>query len=311
LTSEIQLLQLINKYSRFSQSSLADYFFMSDLKHKEVEMALFKKKDAPDYAEKLKVKISELDDYLDEFNQVIDKTYEFLKEYFSKEYCSKRSEIPLRFSLKVIADDQIVSLRRCPACQYEDVESRTSDNSAFEELRNGRREFYLCNSIPEAIANDDYKNNRIDIGLAKKYYSKIKSREIDKNNKNLLDKEWVSCWKKVKSRINGLEEDPPFESCYRSTIVLPMSLELESLSSQFRNFFHLIQNPVRDQVKNGKAILGFLCLDHPEENFFNEDTDLEIGYVFANTLSLYIIPQLMYTQYSQVYFRSLSSLGEI
>jgi hypothetical protein len=51
-------------------------------------------------------------------------------------------------------------------------------------------------------------------------------------------------------------------------------------------------------------ILGFLCLDHHYSDFFNESDDISIGYILADILSLYLIQQLVCTEYSGTYERA-------
>jgi hypothetical protein len=44
-----------------------------------------------------------------------------------------------------------------------------------------------------------------------------------------------------------------------------------------------------------------LCFDHPKENYFDEDKDVSVGYVFADILSLYVFVRLIYTEMSKTY----------
>jgi hypothetical protein len=307
MTSEIQIIDLLNKYICFTQSDLAQYVFIASQKHKKMANIVQKisKEGVGDDSrlKELRLSASELDDYLDtEFKRVFEKNYTFLEDYFSN-----RSDKTIRASIKVIIEDNIVSLRRYPDCEYEDFESKVSENSAFDALAKGQ-DYYLCNDIPEEIAKGLYKNNRINIQLAFDYYQRLKAGELSKENKIQLDEEWQKCWKKVKS-ITTLEENVPIvDSCYRSTLVLPLSLETEKLDASFKEYFHMGSQL---HFQPGKLIFGFLCLDHPEEGFFKEEKDVKMGYIFCDILSLYLIPQLAYTQYSETYFDAVSGLEHI
>jgi hypothetical protein len=302
VTSEVQLLNLLERVMDFHQSSLMEYIFIADLKHREIEKGIKEKKGA----RTLEGRILELDNHLEqEFTNVSKKTCEFLREYFSKDYCSKRSEIPLRVSIKVIVNNRIVSLKRFPETKYEDVKSLVSENSAFDALKSGEK-FYFCNSIPEEISKE-YKNNRIDILKAKEYKQRLNDGEIKPVLDN-IDEEWVKCWNKVTIKLTGAKAQPPHESCYKSTIALPIFFNTESLASnEFKAFLHLDR---MEHLNAKKLILGYLCLDHPLENYFQQETDVGIGYIFSKILSLYMIFQLQYTQYSTVYYRALESIAD-
>jgi YHS domain-containing protein len=302
VTSEVQLLGLLERVMDFHQSSLMEYLFVADLKHREIEKELKSKQGKG----ALGKRVLELDNHLEqEFTNVSKKICEFLREYFSKDYCSKRSKIPLRVSIKVIANNEIVSLRRFPENRFEDVQSLVSENSAFDALRSGEK-FYFCNSIPKEILNG-YKNNRIDVSKAKEYVQRLINGEI-KPIQDDIDEEWVKCWNQVTIKLSGDKVEPPRESCYKSTIALPIFFNAESLTSnEFKTFFHLDRT---EHLNAKKLILGYLCLDHPLENYFQQETDVGIGYIFSKILSLYMIFQLQYTQYSTIYYRALESIAD-
>lgn len=50
----------------------------------------------------------------------------------------------------------------------------------------------------------------------------------------------------------------------------------------------------------GRTIFGYLCFDHVEEEFFTE-VDIDIGYIFADMLSLYFIARATYTELSHTF----------
>jgi hypothetical protein len=303
MTAEVDLLNLLESYSCINQSLLVEYLFLADRKHKDLQKAIHSK----DKKEILKEKILDLEDYLQEsFSRIANVTCEYLRKYFSQQLCDKRSIVPIRFSIKVIAYDQIVSRARFPLWEFEGIETKLIEDSAFEYLsREGAQEYYICNSIPKAIALGGYKNNRIDIEKAKKYINNVQNKKVVIGN-DPIDMAWTKCWKKVKHEQTGEEQLPPPESCYKSTIVVPISLYSKDLSSsEFKNFFNLGNTP-----KEGKVILGYLCLDHPSDNYFREETDVKLVGIFSKSLSLFMLPELAYTQYSTSYFKALQIIGE-
>jgi hypothetical protein len=303
MTTTIDVLKLLQDYACINQSSLVEYLFLADRKHKAIQQAISLKASK----EILKKNILDLEDYFQaSFSEVASITYQYLEKYFSQKFCNERSAIPIRFSIKVIAYDQIVSRERFPSWAFEDIESTILENTAFEYLsREGTQEYYVCNNIPKAIESSGYKNNRIDIEKAKQY---IKKSDSEKSiiEDGLVDVGWTECWKKVKHKHTGEEQIPPPESCYKSTIVVPILLHSKDLkSSEYKDFFNL-----GNTGKESKVILGYLCLDHPLDQYFREETDVKLVDIFSKFLSLYMLPELAYTQYSTSYFKALQVIGE-
>lgn len=62
------------------------------------------------------------------------------------------------------------------------------------------------------------------------------------------------------------------------------------------------------ESKNDRAIYGFLCFDNHKSNYFIEDIDVSIGYIFADILSLYLIERLRYTKYSETFNIALKKI---
>ena len=72
-----------------------------------------------------------------------------------------------------------------------------------------------------------------------------------------------------------------------------MTLWNNSLSDSFKDLIN-ISNIER-------SIFGFLCLDHPESGYFQEEKDVNVGYIIADLLSLYLINRLNYTDNSKTF----------
>ena len=56
-----------------------------------------------------------------------------------------------------------------------------------------------------------------------------------------------------------------------------------------------------------RVIFGFLCFDHIDSNYFIENEDVSLGYVFADVLSVYFVSRMMYTSMSDT-FKSIESI---
>jgi hypothetical protein len=307
MTTDAEILELIQDYTHTNQYFLVEYLFLANRKHQNLRNALDSKADK----DKLKEIIFDLEDHFQtSFNEVFKETCKYINRYFSQELCHRRPSIPVRISLKVIAYNQIVSLERFPPWEFEDIESNTFENSAFDYLSHaGSQEYYLCNSIPQAINEGKYKNKRIDIQKAEDYIDNyINKRPKTEKSNDSLDMEWAECWKKVRNELTGEAQIPPPESCYKSTVVSPISLSSKDLkSSEFKKFFSLDDVSISAE---SKAIVGYLCLDHPVENYF-ETKDVRFIDIVSKFLSLYMLPELGYTQYSSTYFDALNVIGGV
>ncbi len=81
-------------------------------------------------------------------------------------------------------------------------------------------------------------------------------------------------------------------------MIIPMTLWNSDLSEDFKK---------RINIKNvDRVIFGFLCMDHVDTNFFDEETDVPVGYYFADILSMYLLTRLIYTEISET-FRNIEN----
>ena len=110
---------------------------------------------------------------------------------------------------------------------------------------------------------------------------KIGFRKADNEN-------WQKCWKKYEGR-----EFVTNESCYKSTLIVPLKLRDQGLQPEFRQLLHLNEED--------SPIFGFLCLDHVELDYFQESFDVSISYVFADILFNYYFKRFIFTLNSSVY----------
>ena len=159
----------------------------------------------------------------------------------------------------------------------------------------GGDKHYLCNNIPKALSEGNYKNARLDKDAFEEQLEKFPTGDMS-------DDEWVRCWHKLSFLRKGEKVFPPIQMCYRSTLVIPMSLLTKNLRQEFIEHFKVDSDAER-------IVFGFLCFDHPEAGFF-EDSDVHFGYIVADFLSLYLIQQLLYTDYSSVYQLAHTAIAE-
>lgn len=162
-----------------------------------------------------------------------------------------------------------------------------SKNTGFSKCAVSRR-YYHCNDLLLAALQGGYDANpRIDFIRLKEDRSKL----LEADDANRMDV-WPTYWD------NGAPNDP--SSCYRSTLIIPMTLAHNDLSHEFRKEFKL--------PDVGRTIFGFLCFDHPNPNYFcvsevsgTRSSDCAIGYFFADLFSLYFVTALGFTAASRTY----------
>jgi hypothetical protein len=136
--------------------------------------------------------------------------------------------------------------------------------------------------------------------------SRIKAARLKKKYGYVKDDAWVRCWKPIQNGDNPIY--PEHRDCYKATLIIPMTLwgQKARLSPRFLEMLQL-----KKDDKPGRFIFGFLCFDHTDRGFFNDDTDVMMGYIAADLLSLYIIIRLNYTVNSKTFRDALAACPEI
>lgn len=170
------------------------------------------------------------------------------------------------------------------------------DTSGFEFVKK-RGLSFGCNNIPKGIANGSYENDRIDFDLAKTYWEEKKDKEsttsYDKDFQ--WDEAWIKCWR-VPKHEDGSDKEIDNTSCYKSTLIIPMTLWNNELDPAF-----LEKINIKAREEASRIIFGYLCLDHIEEHYFKNKVDIDVGYMFADILSLYMITRATYTEFSDTF----------
>jgi hypothetical protein len=263
-----EIFSILGEYICAHQKDLAEYTFLTNEKHKAVKSAI------ADGDRKLASDLfGDLQDYsYKQFRKIFDSHVDYLWKLFED-----RSVNKIRVCIKVIVREKtIATLYRKPESERGDMPFILSENTAFYEILNDGIKSYLCNDIPAAVEKDEYINNRIDRTKVLEYLEKkfLSTEEEERG--------WRECW--IGKEIEATE-------CYKSTLVVPMSLRTENLSTDFKEHLKIVPEATR-------AIFGFLCLDNIQRNFFEEENDINIAYIFADMLSLYLIHQLNLTEYS-------------
>jgi hypothetical protein len=315
------VLDLLRRYCCDNQQMLSQYSFVVGEKHKALENSLrcwselitteeIIKKSTPPSVEhehfaqtrkNVEKHLLDLENYLTvSFSEVCSQTFKYALEYFEL-----RSKVRPRVAVKVIVDQELAILCRSPELpEGQDFKVSINENSAFVKISEGSK-YFLCNNIPECIEKGTYFNNKLIKPKVLQYnLEKQKITTLGGDYQKVLDDLWQQCWEK--DDINGVSTIRDMEACYRSSLVIPMSLRTSPLAEEFALHFQIDKTSKMGEIK--RLVFGFLCFDHQHQDFFDEENDVNFTYIMADILSLYLIQRLSYTQYSPVYGDSIAIL---
>jgi hypothetical protein len=289
-------LKLVREVTCYNQAKIADYSFTVNESHKKLKGIygyIQNSRNAPnalDY-ERLKEAYQEtLNESIRIFKVYSRTNFGYMSEFYrNKKFGDKEA----RFCVKSAQPDgmEIITLAGSVPPLRESPSHPESESTAFSRVK-ATGSYLLCNNIPKEVKNRKFKNSRIAEADVFEYYknpSRLDNCLYRFTNKE--DKAWRQCWKRNDSET----QDLPASAYYKSTLIVPLSIVTKELSDAFlRNF----------NVKEDKIVLGYLCLDHQNVDFFNEEEDLDFAYVIADQLSLYLIHHWMCTTYSSVFMES-------
>ena len=272
---------VISSLSEFickNQGKIPQFNYNAAEKHKNIKKVMG---DDPNNIELIKKYCAELSSFIEnELDEIFDINKNLILNYFKT-----RSKFLPRISIKAEENGKIVDLYR-DDWEYFSDDQTIADNSGSEHVF-GKGKFFLCNDIIDAIHKEKYNNSRINCWQLRSHL---------KNHKRVKDhSEWTSFWKHNVKSDSDENIRPSPESCYQSTLIIPMTLYRNELSEDFRTHFEIPKQNSGEE--KSRAIWGLLCLDHRESSYFDE-LDVSVGYIWADILSLYLINALMYTDHS-------------
>lgn len=269
----------------YNQGEYAQYNFLVSLRHQALKEALPKGNKTD-----IKAKLDSLDKFVFERAEAsFISSFDIIKKCF----VGRHEKLP-RVCVK-LHDDKKNIVDFCRDRQdYSNKPYHISVNTGFDEVyKTGLA--YTNNDIPKGARDGLYKNPRLHHGSVKNYFRTMK---FTVKGAFEFDKAWIDCWNPTTEE--DYETTSPPESCYKSTLIVPMTLLNNNLSEEFKGHFKIDKKQVVAVDRDPRAIWGYLCFDHPATDYFIED-DEALGYIFADTLSLYLITQLTYTEYSKTY----------
>lgn len=215
------------------------------------------------------------------------RNFEMLQEHFARRFKGTTSEnTKPRICLKGFADLADNGAARIVDLQREDGQPFgepvwQNENSGFDQMVSKGTAF-LCNDLaaPDVV----YLNPR----LLDHKVDELRRRVKVRSKPEVSEAEWQMCWKDGHKNPQG---------CYRSTLIIPLTLK--NNSGMDEAFIKRFGGGIHDD----RFIYGALCFDHVEPHFFRDD-DVDVGYIAADWLSLYLLSQINYTIGSSNYEES-------
>lgn len=267
---KITALLVVSKAVCLNQGNYLQFSFLTAEKHRDLKD--FFRADSTNYGKLAELK-QKLSDYVNKgFYENAYENFKLLHAYFlSRSNVAPR--ICIKGNFRTGNQDEIVTVFRDSMSTYS-FNSEIKQNTGFDQIyKNGV--YFIENDIPNAVVNNGYKNPRIDYEKTKKYL-------IEGGEKAF---KWRDCWTS--------SDDIPDSAHYKSTLIIPMTLWNNKLSKEFKNLINM------ENVE--RTIFGFLCFDHVDVNYFNEDDDVLIGYIFADIISMYIFTRIVYMESSKTF----------
>lgn len=278
--------KLIGDLLCHNQGRYVQYEYILGERHKDLKTALASRDST---AKDIRGLISQLVDYSNnELADISKENFDYLLKYFNG-----RSELVPRICIKILnKKNQIVDVFRTVRAYYVDPHD-IHENTGFQQVVETGR-FYICNNIPNKAKKGLYGNPRLDKQRVPNYNE---PKRLGFFSKDDLDNLWCDCWfKKSDGVSNDIAPELRCMSCYKSTLILPMTLmNNRGFDAEFQSkFFGKIP-------EKSRGIWGFLCLDHPKVNYFNRNDDILVGYIFADIMSLYFISNFVHTEISKTF----------
>ena len=301
------LSELLNDFVCYNQGKIASYSFELSELHKMVKNEL--NSDNHDL-NKLKEYCINLMNYsIDKFKSEVKYNY---NEYVVRYFKNRGEHIP-RMTVKAVSKNYgLIDLFRLHKRYFTNYNA-TENKGIGHIFSTGK--YFLCNNIPLAAYNGGYYNARLKNIEVVKYINYLKAHDLDENkakHDSTAKKLWMDCWvnKGIKDDKREVKIDLTPEECYKSTLIIPITLINNEISDHLRSHFEIPKEEL-SQSEIARSIYAFLCFDNQNVNYFIEDIDVKIGYLFADILSLYLFDCLKYMKYSKTFKMAIEILPNL
>jgi hypothetical protein len=279
----------------YNQSEFINYGFKAYKRHtklKELFDDLSQEESSSDKKENLKAGLSELEDYINNsLKEICKSNFRYAISFFKERKLGDKT----RICIKAVYNGKIHTIFRSKPHPYSKLFTGfpIESNTAFNSICSGQ-DHYICNDIPKLINDGIYK---------KSYYRNCKPFRNQKSDKP--DIEWRRCWVYSPTGDEGSSDRELYannETCYKSTLVVPLILT-NRVGDEILDYLE------QESHSNG-TMLGFLCFDHQNINFFNEETDIYLAKFFADIISIYFFQNMAFGNCSSFFQNAKLLLSE-
>lgn len=297
-------LQLVRRLTCYNQGKVADYSFLANESHKELRRCYqhIQESQVPiqdsDYERLEEAYRNASNGLMRKFKAYASINFEYMDEFYKyKNFNSKKPRFCVKSAAPNGAAFEILTLAGSVPPTRERPAYLASQSTGFSDvIRTGT--YCLCNNIPKKVKGREYKNSRIIERDVFKFYKlpgwfqNLQYRFTDKP-----DMSWQRCWRREVETLENVDSS----SYYKSTLIVPLSLIAKEgdLSESFLKNFN---------IQKDKILLGFLCIDHENIDFFNDEEDVDFAYIIADQLSLYLVQYWICTNYSSIFQNSYELL---
>ena len=277
----------LSDYICYHQGEFIQYAFLAGEYHKALKVEFFKEEKI---VSEIIAKHDELLGFLNEkLGYIVTTSFEMIEKFFS----GRHLKTP-RICIKANFDPEkliITELFREQKVKY-NSDCSVNSNRGFQYIKeNGK--YYLCQDIPKEAKSGEYFNPRLNKGAVSNYVPENRLKRCFRTKEKIyIDENWVNCWERIKTE-GGQSVKPHYRTCYKSTLITPITLWNNKLDKRFLEKFNI--NNV------DRTIFGYLCFDHIEKNYFNSVIDVDFGYIFADILSLYLLVRFIFVNQSTTY----------
>lgn len=194
-------------------------------------------------------------------------SYDLIERFYEGDKRPSLPRICMKGSSVVNGEDCIIDMFRHNGKPASTDAPPVSSNTGFASCKE-EGTYYRCNNIPAAARVNEYKNGRLNEQAAKNY-----KKPLLKSKKP--DLKWANCWENP--QLGNIDY---LRSCYKSTLITPMTLKGNPLSKELLNTTNV--------EGIDRSVLGFFCMDHVNTGYFTE-RDINVSYIVADWISMYII----------------------
>lgn len=220
----------------------------------------------------------------------------YIQNYFTSTHSHK---IPPRIGIHAVDNDEdvqdIIMLPENSIKTIKKIEKYT----CFSHIVIDSGIAYLENNLPKAVvkSTNDFDHSGLNLPAVRNSY-KCRMRDYKLLSRLFKFTSPDNTWKVL---CVGKTSGP---NMYKSHLVVPVTFRAHAaLGTLDRKMIEILE-----LSKEGRSILGFICVDHPATYYFDDEPfdsyvniDINTMYMLADILSFVFITRLMYTSGSSTY----------